>query len=149
VFKVHALQAAFGDSLILESSTPLQKRFVLIDGGPHGIYAAVLRDQLAQIALGGGRSAHAPCGQAAAANSRFGTKAKSPLYDLRADPFDRSTSSIYYGDWHSPDEREHAERWLSWASERLKAVDPIGELLKDAWPSAALRTASPMPWNWD
>ena len=49
----------------------------------------------------------------------------------------------------SPDERENAERWLSWASERLKAVDPIGELLRDAWPSAPLRTPSPMPWNWE
>ena len=49
----------------------------------------------------------------------------------------------------SPDERENAERWLSWASERLKAVDPIGELLRDAWPSAPLRAPSPMPWNWE
>jgi hypothetical protein len=49
----------------------------------------------------------------------------------------------------SPDERELAERWLSWASERLKAVDPVGGLLKDAWPTAPLRGPSPMPWNWE
>jgi len=49
----------------------------------------------------------------------------------------------------SPDERENAERWLAWASDRLKAADPIGELLKDAWPSVPLRTPSPMPWNWE
>jgi hypothetical protein len=49
----------------------------------------------------------------------------------------------------SPDERENAERWLSWASERLKAADPIREFLKDAWPSAPLRAPSPMPWNWE
>lgn len=48
-----------------------------------------------------------------------------------------------------PEERENAKRWLSWASDRLKAVDPIGELLKDAWPSAPSRGPSPMPWNWD
>lgn len=48
-----------------------------------------------------------------------------------------------------PDERESAFRWLSWASERLKAVDPIDELLKDAWPSAPLRAPSAMPWGWD
>lgn len=48
----------------------------------------------------------------------------------------------------SSDEREKAERWLSWASERLKAVDPVGELLTDAWPSAPLRAPSTMPWNW-
>lgn len=49
----------------------------------------------------------------------------------------------------SPDERENAEQWLSWASERLKVVDPVGELLTDAWPSAPLRASSPMPWNWE
>jgi hypothetical protein len=49
----------------------------------------------------------------------------------------------------SPEKQENAERWLSWASERLKAIDPIGELLGDAWPSAPLRGPSAMPWNWD
>ena len=49
----------------------------------------------------------------------------------------------------SPDEREKAEQWLSWASERLKVVDPVGELLTAAWPSAPLRAPSPMPWNWE
>lgn len=49
----------------------------------------------------------------------------------------------------SPEEQENAERWLSWASERLKAIDPIGELLGDAWPSAPLRGPSAMPWNWE
>ena len=55
MFKVHALQAAFGDSLILEFGTSAQKRFVLIDGGPDGVYAAVLRKRLVQIANDGGR----------------------------------------------------------------------------------------------
>jgi len=55
MFKVHALQAAFGDSLILEFGTASQKRFVLLDGGPDGVYAAVLRNRLAQIAAAGGR----------------------------------------------------------------------------------------------
>ena len=55
MFKVHALQAAFGDSLILEFGTAAQKRFVLIDGGPDGVYTSVLRDRLAQIAGAGGR----------------------------------------------------------------------------------------------
>lgn len=49
----------------------------------------------------------------------------------------------------SPEERENAERWLSWASRHLKAIDPIGELLRDAWASAPLRGPSAMPWNWD
>lgn len=47
-----------------------------------------------------------------------------------------------------PEERENAERWIAWASERLTAADPIRELLKDAWPMAPLRSPSPMPWNW-
>jgi hypothetical protein len=49
----------------------------------------------------------------------------------------------------NPDERENAKRWLAWASEQLKGADPIDELLKDAWPVAALRSPSPMPWSWE
>src|SRR5262249_22877745 len=45
------------------------------------------------------------------------------------------------------EERANAERWLSWASEQLKEVDPVGVLLKDAWPTAPLRAPSSMPWN--
>ena len=55
MFTVHALQAAFGDSLILEFGTPAQRRFVLIDGGPEGTYTATLRARLAQIGAAGGR----------------------------------------------------------------------------------------------
>jgi hypothetical protein len=47
-----------------------------------------------------------------------------------------------------PEQRENAERWLAWASEQLKMTDPIGELLKDAWPVAPLRSPSAMPWGW-
>lgn len=49
----------------------------------------------------------------------------------------------------SSEERENAERWLSWASERLREVDPVDVFLKDAWPSAPLPGPSLMPWNWD
>ena len=48
-----------------------------------------------------------------------------------------------------PEARENAQRWLAWASERLKAADPISELLKDAWPVAPPRSPSPMPWSWE
>jgi len=48
-----------------------------------------------------------------------------------------------------PEQQENAERWLLWASERLKAVDPIGELLRDVWPSSPLRQPASMPWNWE
>jgi hypothetical protein len=48
-----------------------------------------------------------------------------------------------------PEVRENAQKWLAWASERLKAADPISELLKDAWPVAPPRSPSPMPWSWE
>jgi hypothetical protein len=48
-----------------------------------------------------------------------------------------------------PEQRENADRWLAWAAEQMKAADPIGELLKDSWPVAALRGPSRMPWNWE
>ena len=54
MFKIHALQAAFGDSLILEFGTTASPRFVLIDGGPEDTYAASLRDELLQIGAAGG-----------------------------------------------------------------------------------------------
>ena len=34
MFKLHAVQAQFGDSLILEFGTNANERYVLIDGGP-------------------------------------------------------------------------------------------------------------------
>jgi hypothetical protein len=48
-----------------------------------------------------------------------------------------------------PEQRENADRWLAWASEQLKMTDPLGELLKDAWPVAPLRSPSAMPWSWE
>lgn len=41
-----------------------------------------------------------------------------------------------------------AEQWLEWATDFLKATDPIGELLDDPWPTAPLRAATSMPWHW-
>ena len=54
MFKIHALQAAFGDSLILEFGTTANPRFVLIDGGPEDTYGASLRQELQQIGAAGG-----------------------------------------------------------------------------------------------
>jgi beta-lactamase superfamily II metal-dependent hydrolase len=53
MFKVHALQAAYGDCLILEFGTSSNRRFVLIDGGPDGTYTTSLRDRLQQIGAAG------------------------------------------------------------------------------------------------
>lgn len=54
MFKVHALQAAFGDCVLLEFGTGAQPRFVLIDGGPAGTYTTSLRARLQQIDDNGG-----------------------------------------------------------------------------------------------
>lgn len=48
MFKLHAVQAEFGDALILEHGTAAKPRYVLIDGGPPKVYedhlAAALKD---------------------------------------------------------------------------------------------------------
>jgi len=48
MFKLHAVQAEFGDSLILEFGTAAKRRFALVDGGPPDSFAnhleAALRD---------------------------------------------------------------------------------------------------------
>ena len=44
---------------------------------------------------------------------------------------------------------ENAKRWLDWATEELRSVDPIGELLRHSWPIAPLGSVAPMPWSWD
>jgi beta-lactamase superfamily II metal-dependent hydrolase len=49
MFKLHVVQAQFGDSLILEFGTAKKPRYVLIDGGPPGNYAADLEPALNEI----------------------------------------------------------------------------------------------------
>lgn len=55
MFKLHVIQAQFGDSLLLEFGKPAKARYILIDGGPPGNYAADLRDALAQVPGIGGK----------------------------------------------------------------------------------------------
>jgi hypothetical protein len=54
MFRLHVIQARFGDSLLLEFGTPQDRRHVLIDGGPPGCYAATLRPALDAIVGRGG-----------------------------------------------------------------------------------------------
>ena len=56
VFTLEALQAAHGDSLILHYGPPSTPRFIVVDGGPKGIFKASLGPRLQQIhaARGGG-----------------------------------------------------------------------------------------------
>jgi beta-lactamase superfamily II metal-dependent hydrolase len=50
IFTLEALRAAHGDCLILHYGEPGAPRFLLIDGGPTGVYADALRPRLDQLA---------------------------------------------------------------------------------------------------
>ncbi|MFN0168673.1 MAG: MBL fold metallo-hydrolase [Bryobacteraceae bacterium] len=53
MLQLHVVQAEFGDCLLLEYGSASQ-RFILIDGGPQGIFAAHLKGELQKIAQSGG-----------------------------------------------------------------------------------------------
>lgn len=52
--KLHVIQAQFGDSLILEFGTTANPKFILIDGGPAGVYKNHLRGEILNIIGEGG-----------------------------------------------------------------------------------------------
>ena len=52
--QLHAVQAQFGDCLLVESRAGGSTRYILIDGGPSGTYTPHLRPALAQIKTGRG-----------------------------------------------------------------------------------------------
>lgn len=49
MFKLHAVQAQFGDSLILEFGTNANRRFILVDGGPPDTFSNDLESALKSI----------------------------------------------------------------------------------------------------
>lgn len=51
MFIVHAVQAQFGDCLVLEYGAPGASRFMLIDGGPSDNYDPYLKDALQKIVV--------------------------------------------------------------------------------------------------
>ncbi|WP_442579088.1 ComEC/Rec2 family competence protein [Mesorhizobium sp. ASY16-5R] len=55
MYKLHVLQAQFGDSLILEFGTRARTRYLLVDGGPPGNFAANLDAALNGIIGEGGK----------------------------------------------------------------------------------------------
>jgi Metallo-beta-lactamase superfamily len=55
MFKLHVVQAQFGDCLILEYGTPKKRRFILVDGGPPGNYNADVAPALDQIVGANGK----------------------------------------------------------------------------------------------
>ncbi|MBR1167492.1 ComEC/Rec2 family competence protein [Bradyrhizobium liaoningense] len=49
MFKLHVIQAKYGDALLISFGTPRKPRHILIDGGPPGNYAADLEPALAEL----------------------------------------------------------------------------------------------------
>jgi Metallo-beta-lactamase superfamily len=49
MFKLHVVQAKYGDALLLSFGSPVKPRHILIDGGPSGNYAADLEPALEEI----------------------------------------------------------------------------------------------------
>lgn len=52
--KIHVIQAQFGDSIIVEFGTSTDRKFILIDGGPSGVYKDHLRGEIENIIGTGG-----------------------------------------------------------------------------------------------
>lgn len=55
MFKLHVVQAEFGDCLILEFGTASSPRYILVDGGPEHIYDQFLGPELQKIAAQGAK----------------------------------------------------------------------------------------------
>jgi beta-lactamase superfamily II metal-dependent hydrolase len=55
MFKLHVVQAKYGDALILSFGKPASPRHILIDGGPSGNYAADLQPAIEKIVGRGGK----------------------------------------------------------------------------------------------
>lgn len=55
MLRIRVVQAEFGDCFILEYGTTTHPRYMLIDGGPGGIYKTHLRGELSRIAQAGHR----------------------------------------------------------------------------------------------
>lgn len=55
MLRLQVVQAEYGDCLILEFGTPLNPRYILIDGGPATIYERHLRAALGNISRAGGK----------------------------------------------------------------------------------------------
>jgi hypothetical protein len=49
MFKLKAIQAQFGDCLLLEWGTDSQPHYILIDGGPPGTFEDHLRNVLSEL----------------------------------------------------------------------------------------------------
>ena len=55
MLRLRVVQAEFGDCLILEFGTKAEPKYMLVDGGPDGVYSAHLRPELLRIRDSGGK----------------------------------------------------------------------------------------------
>jgi len=55
MFELHVLQAEYGDCLIVKFGKPTQPQYILIDGGPEGVYQDHLSNELRAISSAGGK----------------------------------------------------------------------------------------------
>ena len=55
MFRLKVIQALYGDCLIVEGGAPDDPRYLLIDGGPSGVYQAYLKPELTAIRDKGGQ----------------------------------------------------------------------------------------------
>ncbi len=53
MFKLHVIQAEFGDCMLIQYGSEASLKFILIDGGPTGVYENSLRDTLTNIVSSG------------------------------------------------------------------------------------------------
>ncbi len=55
ILRLHVVQADYGDCLVLEYGAEGSAKYILIDGGPDGVYASYLKGKLEEIAAQKGR----------------------------------------------------------------------------------------------
>lgn len=55
MLNLRVVQSRFGDSLILENGAGNRRKYILVDGGPTGVYGPYLKPELKRIAESGGK----------------------------------------------------------------------------------------------
>ena len=55
MLNLRVVQSRYGDSLILENGSGKRRKYILVDGGPSGVYGPYLKPELTRIAESGGK----------------------------------------------------------------------------------------------
>jgi len=125
MFKLHVIQARFGDSLLLEFGEPGQARYVLVDGGPPKNYAGALRPALDAITGAGGALDLAVV-------SHIDNDHIVGVLELLADIEDDTVSE-------RPPRNRIAQLWLN---SFTRALDPAGEISRGLQSVAAIASTA-------